>query len=112
MASQTIPKMFEDDELAINHYGRTYHNATHELLQAVWEDVRSVIDMEVNWELGKIRVAVRSSTPLSEVDMVDDMMNVLEAELVDVSESVISSGYTIRSYSIQHKVLHDAFADL
>jgi len=104
--------MFEDDELAIKHYGRTYHNGTHELLQAMWEDVRTVLDVEIDWEQGNIRVAMRSNSPLSEVDMVDDMMNVIQAELVDVSESVISSGYSIRSYSIDHNLLYDAFDDL
>jgi len=112
MASQTIPKMFEDDELAIKHYGRTYHNATHAVAKSVWEQVRSVIDVEVDWELGNVRICIKATRLQSEADKVDDMMKIIDGDLVDVSESVMSRSWIIRSYSIDHNLLYDAFDDL
>jgi hypothetical protein len=103
--------MFKDDELAIRHYGRTYHNATHAVAWAVWKQVRSVVDVEVDWELGNVRVCIKATRLQSEADKVDDMLKIIDAEFVDVSE-MVSPSWMIRSYSIDHNVLYDAFDDL
>jgi hypothetical protein len=112
MASQTIPKKFEDDELAIRHYGRTYHDATHATVQAVYEQVRPVLNVEIDWERGNVRVCIQSRRLQSEADKVDDMMKIVDGKLVDVSESQMSRAWIIRTYSIDHNVLYDAFDDL
>lgn len=112
MASQTIPKKFDDDELAIRHYGRTYHDATHATVQAVYEQVRPVMDAQIDWELGKVRILVNSRRLQSEADKVDDMMKIVDGQLVDVSESSMSQYWMVRTYAIDHNVLYDAFDDL